>query len=295
MSKGRIWAPFVLACAIALLPVAAAAQIVPINECTGIDCQACHLVDLIQNIINFAIGLSIPIAMALFAYAGVLYFTSAANGENINKAKGIFRSVLIGFIITLGAYLMVETVLHAVLKPSYFDGWNSISCVDDSERPTDKDIGDLLQEVLPGVFGTPSGGVDTGPVGGAAYTDDEARGNLNGSIQVKSGASLQGIQKITIDQVNNLQIACGCQIVITEGTGGSHAGGTYSHANGYKVDLRSDSSAADLNSFITSLPSAGTRSDGAAMYKDASGNVYALESDHWDVQVTRVGPVKTGN
>lgn len=146
MSRRSAWVPFLLACAIAAAPwVAAAAGLVP---CNGIDCQACYLIDLIQNIINFCIGVSIPIAMALFAWAGILYFTSAEQQENISKAKSIFRSVLVGFIIVLGAYLMVETLLHAILSDTYFKGWNSVECVDDSKRKTTATITDLLNETL---------------------------------------------------------------------------------------------------------------------------------------------------
>ena len=47
---------------------------------TSTECQACNVVQLIQELITFAIGLSIPIAMAMFAYAGFLYFSSGAGG-----------------------------------------------------------------------------------------------------------------------------------------------------------------------------------------------------------------------
>lgn len=117
--------------------------------CNGVDCQACSAVKLIQNIINFLIGISIPIAMVLFAWAGVLYFTSATNVENVSHAKAIFRKVFLGFIVVLGAYLMVETVFHAVLKESYFQDWNHVECVDN--RPINTNLGQLINEVI----GTP--------------------------------------------------------------------------------------------------------------------------------------------
>ncbi len=54
-------------------------------------CQACYLVDLIQRVINYMLGLAIPISMGLFAYAGVLYFTSASNPHNIDKQKKFLK------------------------------------------------------------------------------------------------------------------------------------------------------------------------------------------------------------
>ncbi|HVZ76168.1 MAG TPA: transglycosylase SLT domain-containing protein [Candidatus Paceibacterota bacterium] len=118
-------------------------------------CNACNIVDLLNRIINFLIEVSIPIAMALFAYAGVLYFTSAMGGaENISRAKSIFRNVIFGFVITLGSYLIIETVLHSILSEDYWKGWNQVTCTDPSQRPgttpdNTKTISDLIGEILP--------------------------------------------------------------------------------------------------------------------------------------------------
>jgi len=116
--------------------------------CSGPDCQACSIVSLIQNIINYAIGLSIPIAMALFAWAGVLYFTESANPHGIETAKKIFRSALVGFIVALGAYLIVDTILHSILDPKqYAEGsWFQIQCT--GTGATNGSIGTLLTSVL---------------------------------------------------------------------------------------------------------------------------------------------------
>ena len=107
-------------------------------------CQACNVVDLIQEIINFMLGLSIPIAIGLFAYAGFLYFSSAEKPDNIKKAKNIFKSAFIGFVIALSGYMIVNTVLHAVVTKEYSDGWNSIQCVNKNQRNTIATVGELL-------------------------------------------------------------------------------------------------------------------------------------------------------
>jgi hypothetical protein len=118
------------------------------NGATG--CQACNLVDLINSVIGFALGLSIPIAIVLFAWAGVLYFTSAASEGNIHKAHQIFYSAFVGLAIALGAYLVVETILHTVLDKSYWtdgsgnESWNHINCVGQQDRPMNKTVGDLF-------------------------------------------------------------------------------------------------------------------------------------------------------
>ncbi|MEC4017253.1 hypothetical protein [Streptomyces sp. H27-D2] len=86
-------------------------------------------------------------------------------------------------------------------------------------------------------------------------------------------ASAQGAQ--------TLRSASGCALNITGGTETGHAGGTYSHWNGYKLDF---SPSACVSNYITgTFPYIGTRGDGARMYQSGSGNIYAREGSHWDV------------
>ena len=166
MGRSRAWIPLALAFFVLLVPLVASAQGIA-QVCDGIECNACHVVDLIQNIINFVLGLSIPIAVGLVSWAGILYFTSAANPGNITKARAIFRSAIIGFIVALSAFLVVETILHAILDEDYFpQGWNQVTCPD--KGPTNATLGDLFQEVRglnpqQGQAGSiPGGGLGTG-------------------------------------------------------------------------------------------------------------------------------------
>jgi hypothetical protein len=93
--------------------------------------------------------------------------------------------------------------------------------------------------------------------------------------------SFEGIRQATIDGGITLKRASGCALTITGGTETGHAGGTYSHANGYKLDF---SRTTCLTSWIHGTYTyIGLRGDGAAMYEAGSGNVYADEGNHWDV------------
>lgn len=93
--------------------------------------------------------------------------------------------------------------------------------------------------------------------------------------------SFEGIRQTSIDGAITLKGASGCALTITGGTETGHAGGTYSHANGYKLDFSRTSC---LTSWVhTTYTYIGQRSDGAALYEAASGNVYADEGNHWDV------------
>ena len=127
--------------------------------CKGLDCEACDLATLAQKIINFLLGLSIPLAAVMFAYAGVIYFSSGVETSinKIEKAHAIFRSVGIGFMIVLAAWLGVNTILHTILDPKVFPegSWFTIKCITVANdapggRQLNKSITDLLS-VLPGL------------------------------------------------------------------------------------------------------------------------------------------------
>jgi len=126
--------------------------------------------------------------------------------------------------------------------------------------------------------------VDT--VSAQTYTDARARQILAiAGIEVNHPAprtSLEGIRVNTINAIVALNRAIGGGIVITGGTESGHASGTYSHANGYKVDLR-------LNSTLNNYIERNFRRDGSVggfpAYRCPAGNLYVRESTHWDVVV----------
>lgn len=93
--------------------------------------------------------------------------------------------------------------------------------------------------------------------------------------------SYEGIRQATIDGAKTLKRASGCGLTITGGTEVGHAGGTYSHYNGYKLDFSRTSC---LTSWVhRAYTYIGLRGDGAPQYKAGSGNIYADEGSHWDV------------
>ncbi|KAK4210383.1 hypothetical protein QBC37DRAFT_377097 [Rhypophila decipiens] len=98
---------------------------------------------------------------------------------------------------------------------------------------------------------------------------------------VATCTSFDQVREETIAGAITLKQACGCAITITGGTETGHASGTYSHWNGYKLDM---SKTTGLNNYITStFTRIADRSDGYAQYKARSGNIYCNEGNHWDI------------
>ncbi|HEY2063151.1 hypothetical protein [Amycolatopsis sp. NBC_01480] len=93
--------------------------------------------------------------------------------------------------------------------------------------------------------------------------------------------SYEQINQTTVSGVITLKHASGCAINITGGTEVGHAAGTYSHYNGYKVDIAHNSC---IDGYVKSAFSyIGLRGDGYPQWKAASGNLYCDEGNHWDI------------
>jgi hypothetical protein len=92
--------------------------------------------------------------------------------------------------------------------------------------------------------------------------------------------SYDQINQSTVTGVITLKQASGCAINITGGTEVGHASGTYSHYNGYKVDIAHNSCD---DGYIKAFPYDGIRGDGYPQWKAPSGNLYCDEGTHWDI------------
>lgn len=92
--------------------------------------------------------------------------------------------------------------------------------------------------------------------------------------------SFDGLNQATAQGAVTLKHASGCAINITGGTEVGHASGTYSHYNGYKLDLGKSTC---LNNYVHNFAYIGLRGDGYPMWQSGAGNVYTDEGSHWDV------------
>ncbi|MFC3502139.1 hypothetical protein ACFOOK_14370 [Micromonospora krabiensis] len=98
---------------------------------------------------------------------------------------------------------------------------------------------------------------------------------------VATCTSFDGIRQATIDGIITFKRASGCAVTITAGTEVGHASGTYSHWNGYKVDIALSTC---IQNYISSAYTyLGYISGWGYQYRAASGNLYTKEGSHWDI------------
>lgn len=104
--------------------VSMSAGLVP---CEGPDCNLCSLVALGQGIINFLIYIGVFLGVIMIAIAGFTLVLSGGNESAKEKAKSRMWNVLVGFVIILLAYLIVETVMF-VFTGSSLGTWSAKVC-----------------------------------------------------------------------------------------------------------------------------------------------------------------------
>lgn len=97
-----------------LLPLGALAQERGLVPCNGPDCNWASLLQLGKNILNFIITIAIIAAGIMFAYAGFKYFTAGGNSSKVGEAHKIFFHVVVGLVVILTAWLVVNTILETL-------------------------------------------------------------------------------------------------------------------------------------------------------------------------------------
>ena len=211
----------------------------------------------LPGLFRLIIGIAGVLAVVRIIWGGIQYMsTDAFSGTN--EAKNTIQNAIWGLLLAMAAWLIVYTI-----NPNLVSFNLNIPAQQITTTTIPRDIN------LP----------DTG----TGLSQQEAEMQLRAALIGIATPVLQGIKQETISEVINLKNSCGCDITVTSATGGTHNPGEYSHGNGWKIDLRLTES---LTNYITrNYTKLANRSDGAQMYRAPNGNLYALEDDHWDIQV----------
>lgn len=279
-------------------------------SCNGLDCTWCSMVQMIQNLINFAIFLGTMCAALLFMWAGFLYITNGGSTENISKAKRIFKAIVIGFVAILGGWLAVDTIMKALVggPGSGFGPWNDFRCATPSGDVSDPISVGRNTRGLVGVD-DPYSDVRTknpddgsmsmkGGSGGVFSPDDhdgsDARSYLTqNGVSFSKGActgddgnsdnciSLAGVRRYVIEQMVTLKETCGgsCSIIIDRGSEPiERERGSYTHVTGYVLDVQRND---ELDAFLIDVLTKGAES----IYSDSCSNEYVQLAEVWRITV----------
>ena len=88
----------------------------------------CDLIYTIENVIYFGISIALFIlSPILFAWGGIMYMVSRGKPEGTSKARKILIGALIGVLITLCAWLIVNTIV-SFLSIANVGGFGNAAC-----------------------------------------------------------------------------------------------------------------------------------------------------------------------
>ncbi len=97
-----------------------------ITDSTFDECEVSDLVALAKNLIDWFVIITVVVAALMFVNAGVLYIMSPSNPSNISKAHHIFITTLIGMVVVLCSWMIVNLVMSIYVDPGGWGVWYSI-------------------------------------------------------------------------------------------------------------------------------------------------------------------------
>lgn len=117
-----------------------AAGLVPCGG-EGDPCTTCDLLVLVQNVLEFAIKMAFLIIIGFIVYGGFRWIFSLGKEENLKAGQQIITNAIIGLIIILTAWIIVNTVFWAIKGmggDDYTGTWFHIECPKDILNPENK-------------------------------------------------------------------------------------------------------------------------------------------------------------
>lgn len=88
-------------------------------------CEFVDVMQLVQNIMNFLIYFGTMVLVLILVYVGFLYMTNASNPANIARAKSMAISAIIGFVVMMGGFLIVSTIMNTFAEEDISGRWTS--------------------------------------------------------------------------------------------------------------------------------------------------------------------------
>jgi len=108
----------ILALALVLAPLEVSAQLNRNFQCpagSGLNCNAGTDVNsFIRTVINWVLGITFGVAVLFLIIGGFWYITSAGNEETASKGKSTVINAIIGIIIIVLSYVIVNVVSNLV-------------------------------------------------------------------------------------------------------------------------------------------------------------------------------------
>lgn len=90
-------------------------------------CSLCNGVQVAINIVNTLTVLAIILTAGMMVYGAIRLMLSGGSEQMVKDAKGIFTSAIIGLIVVLCSWLIINTVMHIIAGSVNFP-WANVQC-----------------------------------------------------------------------------------------------------------------------------------------------------------------------
>ncbi len=122
----------------------------PLVQCGGPTqdpCALCDLLELAQRVLHFAMQMAFLIVVGFIVYGGFRWIFSLGKEENIREGQKVITNAIIGLIIILSAWLIVNTVFWFItqvgVSGDYYTGtWYNIECGEIDSSVPDSSVPD---------------------------------------------------------------------------------------------------------------------------------------------------------
>ncbi len=100
--------------------------------CDGPDCNFCHLIVMVNDIVDFTVMMAVIIGTIMLAVIGFKLVIAKGNPAALNQAKQLIINFFIGMLLVLAAWTLVDTLLKVLLneqglaKEVNYGTWNEI-------------------------------------------------------------------------------------------------------------------------------------------------------------------------
>lgn len=234
----------------------------------GADAKSTNFLDYVHSIYRLSLWIVGISAMFMISVGGFMYLTSAGNTSSAASAKGVIKDALIGLLLGLSAWLLLNTINPDLTKLDVQSLANS---------PTGE-----ATPSTPSVPVTP-----TGKVGDPWPDDADVRSKMHGvafnhtpgcsTIGQKNCTSVYQLGQSAIDGVVKLKNDCNCTVTVT---GGTEYWAHKSHKPGKSiVDIRRS----DIVNYITAQGKRCGTLSGRPIYSLNGASYWDEDSSHFHV------------
>lgn len=90
-------------------------------------CSLCDALKVTYNIINYLVKMVIPIGVGFIVYGALRLMISMGNPQNVSAGTKIMTNAVIGIMVALAAWALINTLLHLIAGDVDFP-WNQVTC-----------------------------------------------------------------------------------------------------------------------------------------------------------------------